>query len=97
MPRATYVLRNGELVLKSEAYEPTRSGPHIISDHLNDVVNPVNGRTYDSKSAYHRAVRDAGCVVVGNDSAFTQPKAPTFTPSVSKADIAAAWNSLRGL
>lgn len=44
----------------------------IISDSLADVKNPINGKTYDSKSQYYKAVKDAGCTVVGNDA----PKIP---------------------
>lgn len=36
----------------------------INSDSLNDLQNPVDGKTYDSKSAYYKAVSDAGCNIV---------------------------------
>lgn len=37
---------------------------YIISDNLNDVVNPIDGKPYDSKSAYYRKVRESGCNIV---------------------------------
>lgn len=40
--------------------------PSIISDHLDGVKNPVDGKRYDSKSSYYQAVKDAGCEIVGN-------------------------------
>lgn len=47
------------------AYKAAPKGRHyIISDNLNDVMNPANGKIYDSKSAYYRAVKDAGCNIV---------------------------------
>ncbi len=42
--------------------------PSIISDHLDGVKNPVDGKVYDSKSAYYQAVKDAGCEIVGNEA-----------------------------
>jgi hypothetical protein len=42
--------------------------PNIIRDALDNVQNPVNGRLYDSKSAYYQAVRKAGCEIVGNEA-----------------------------
>jgi hypothetical protein len=43
------------------------AGPAVISDSLADMWNPADGRTYDSKSAYYRAVRAAGCEIAGNE------------------------------
>ena len=42
--------------------------PMIISDHLDGVKNPVDGKTYDSKSAYYQTVKAAGCEIVGNEA-----------------------------
>ena len=49
------------------AQPPRPKAPYVIRDSMSDTVNPVNGLTYDSKSAYYQAVKDAGCVIVGND------------------------------
>jgi hypothetical protein len=46
--------------------------PRLIRDGLDNVWNPVDGRTYDSKSAYYSAVKAAGCEIAGNDSSITQ-------------------------
>lgn len=42
---------------------------NVISDDLGikGVINPVDGKPYDSKSSYYRTVKDAGCQIVGND------------------------------
>lgn len=67
----------------------------IISDHLDGVVNPLDGKAYDSKSAYYRKVRESGCEIVGNDPVAT--KTPTFeTPGGVEQDIAAAIDQLGG-
>lgn len=40
--------------------------PHVVSDDMgmHGVVSPIDGKPYDSKSAYHRKIREAGCHVV---------------------------------
>jgi hypothetical protein len=69
--------------------------PRVISDHLDDVWNPVNGKKYDSKSAYYNAVKDAGYTIAGNDSSITQAaeraRAETTAPKGLKDDLKAAW------
>lgn len=92
MIRGTWVFRNGELIRKGSPedirYRPPRSdlpAPMVVSDHLGDVWNPADGQTYDSKSAYYKAVRAAGCEIMGND-APTRPSAPQ-DDGPSTADI----------
>lgn len=49
-----------------------RSAPNVISDDLkagiNGLHNPADGKMYDSKSAYYKGVKAAGCIVMGNDA-----------------------------
>lgn len=42
--------------------------PMVISDHLDYTMNPADGKRYSSKSAYYKAVRRAGCEVIGNEA-----------------------------
>lgn len=66
--------------------------PRVISDKLDDVWNPVNGKKYDSKSAYYSAVKAAGYTIAGNDSSITAPKSvATTAPKGLKDDLKAAW------
>lgn len=44
-----------------------RKGPYVITDTMDATMNHADGRQYDSKRAYERAVRDAGCEIVGNE------------------------------
>lgn len=58
---------------------PARSdlpAPMIISDHLDYVQNPADGQTYTSKRSYEKAVRAAGCEIIGNEkpSASARPQ-----------------------
>lgn len=39
------------------------SSPRIVSDAMDDVVNPLDGKPYDSKSSYYRTVKTAGCEI----------------------------------
>lgn len=41
--------------------------PAIRSDGMDPIINHANGLLYDSRSAYEQSVKDAGCVIVGND------------------------------
>lgn len=42
--------------------------PAIRADGMSAIMNHADGRLYDSKSAYYRAVKDAGCEIIGNDA-----------------------------
>lgn len=71
------------------------AAPRLIRDGLADVWNPVDNKIYDSKSAYYRAVRDAGCEIAGNDSSVTQAherQVAQQTPAGLADDLKAAWN-----
>lgn len=74
-------------------------GPHVISDDLGlqGILNPANGKKYDSKSAYYKAVKEAGCVVLGND-APTKAKGPEarICEKDLKQDIKQAIEQLGG-
>lgn len=83
MARATYVLIDGELITKavdgviteeySRLYASKTKNPFAGygSDNLpggiNGILNHADGKRYDSKSQYDRAVKAKGCRVVGND------------------------------
>lgn len=71
-----------------------RPGVLILSDTLDGVVNPVDGRRYDSKSAYVRAVREAGCEIVGNDPAFGTHTARGYEPRDVGCDVQQAIEAL---
>lgn len=70
-----------------EARQNTKRGsvsaPYIRSDGMEAIVNHADGKMYDSKSRFERAVKDAGCEILGNDT----PDAPTIKEP-SLADIA---------
>lgn len=47
---------------------------NFISDHMPDTRHMANGKTYSSKAAFRSATKAAGCVEVGNDSSYLDPK-----------------------
>ena len=86
----TYVLRGGKLVEKTVANADPRL--HIISDNLDGVLNHANGLRYDSKSAYYKSVRAAGCEIVGNEKLTNTRQ---FDPGPVTPDVKAAYEQLR--
>ena len=60
--------------------------PYIRADGMDPIMNHANGRMYDSRSAYERGVKDAGCVIVGDDMP-TSPKVPEYNDRDLMQDI----------
>ena len=76
-----------------------RSGlpaPMVIRDALDGVQNPCDGKKYDSKSAYYRAVKNAGCEIVGNEAekiaANTTAPVP---PAVTRGEVVDAMHKVQ--
>ena len=68
----------------------------LIRDGMDPIVSMADGQTYDSKRAYQRGVRQAGCEIVGNDRAgFGKP--PEYQPGNIGADIKRSIEELGGL
>lgn len=97
MTRATYVMRNGELVEKSKA-EPLRSSnvPHVISDTMPAMRHPITGKLMDSKSSFRAITRAHGCVEVGNETMRDTRRLTGMDSETRKADIARAIQQLGG-
>lgn len=61
-------------VVKEVPQEPPmkRYSYNVISDSLGEgvqgLLNHADGKKYDSKSEYYKAVKAAGCVVLGSDA-----------------------------
>lgn len=100
MGRTTYVYRNGEMIDKRFAPPPVYArsslkAPYIRTDGMDATWNPATGETYDSKSAYERAVKDAGCVIVGNDPAAGRANPPSFEPEGVEQSLSTAIDIAR--
>lgn len=67
--------------------------PAVRSDRLpggvDGMMSMADGKRYDSRRAYERAVRDSGCEVVGDDRLpQTQPDAVTMSEHEAEAAVA---------
>lgn len=71
----------------------------VISDRLGEgvqgVLNHADGKIYDSKSSYYKAVKAAGCEIVGNDAPTEPRKEIRGNFDVSKELKAALQQHLR--
>lgn len=85
-------MRDGKLVPKRTA-APISRGPHVISDHLPDLIHPSTGKRMDSKSAFRAVTRSRGLEEVGNE---TIPERHRYEPGNIQADIARAIEQLGG-
>jgi hypothetical protein len=90
-------MRNGELIPKHLAPPPVvarseLSSPMLIRDGMDHTWNPVNGQHYDSKRAYEKAVKAAGCTIVGNERPRPKPEIPTVTEQ-QVADVVNAYEA----
>lgn len=65
--------------------------PYFISDNIDPIQHPIDGKFYSSKSTFSKITRDAGAIEVGNDPARLRPKQPTkvdpkdYRASIEKA------------
>ena len=92
--RETYVwIGPGKIVRKEDAPVRRGKGPMVISDQLDYVVNPADGKRYDSKRAYEKAVRAKGCVIVGNESQDHLARNKSKPPPV-RPDLIRTWESM---
>ena len=102
--RPTAVYRDGQW-MPTDVVTPngvsTRPKPaprlHVISDNLDGVVHPCDGRHYHSKSRFRQATRYFGCDEVGNDPEGLRPNKPIERPSVAEVaqDMKRAIEELR--
>lgn len=70
---------------------PQRSSlpaPYFISDQLDDLVNPVDSRRYDSKTAFRRATKAGGGIEIGND----EQKDLRYYDTVTPDEVAQAYH-----
>jgi len=67
--------------------------PYVRADGMDPIINHANGLIYDSRSAYERGVRDAGCEIVGGEK--IEPKArPVLSDRELKQDIKTAMDQV---
>lgn len=47
---------------------------HVGADGMDPLYNHADGKIYDSKSAYIKAVKSAGCEIIGNEQIRNKKK-----------------------
>ena len=67
--------------------------PFIRADGMDPIMNHANGLMYDSRSAYERGVKDAGCVIVGDNKLTPSPR-PVLSDRELKQDIKTAMDQV---
>lgn len=67
-------------------WEIPASAPNIRPDGMDAIRNHADGRMHDSKSAYYKAVRQAGCEIVGNDPIALKNR-PEYQPQGVRDDL----------
>jgi hypothetical protein len=60
---------------------------------LHNVVNPLDGKPYDSKASYYRTVKEAGCEVLGNET-ITPRDNDDIPVAPIEAEVARAFEQL---
>jgi len=79
-----------------EQFRKARSSlpmPAIRSDGMDPILNHADGQMYDSRSAYYRGVKDAGCEIVGNEK-LTAPAPKEMCERELKQDISNTYDQL---
>jgi hypothetical protein len=71
-----------------------RLTPYVHDDTMAPSWHPADGRMYDSKSAFRRTTRAAGCVEVGNDYQ-SESRKREYKPLSWKQEIAEAIDGAR--
>ena len=74
LPSGRYVTIDGLLIRTGNASTPLNyGGSDSLGQGVQGVFNPADGKTYDSKSEYYKAIKAKGLVI--DDS--TTPKTPS--------------------
>jgi hypothetical protein len=97
-----YIVHDGTLrpwaevaALRRERARSALPCPYVIGDHLDDVQNPADGKVYDSKSEYYKAIRAAGCEIVGNEAEAMAEKGHVAKSEVQSAEIGEALHKVK--
>lgn len=74
MARKIYKLIDGNLV---EVYNSEKTRFHsVIEDSMPATKHPIDGKYYESKSAFRRVTKASGCVEVGNSENLKETSRP---------------------
>ena len=90
--RKQYVQVNGILYEKGTEPQPESMGPMILKD-IQPYVSQIDGSLITSRSRHREHLREHGCIEVGNETKYLQPK-PFQSPPGLKEEIIRATNEV---
>lgn len=90
----TWVMRNGRLVPKRLAAPRGGRVGGVISDTMDGLVHPCDGKMYDSKSQFRKVTKAKGGVEVGNEKLVDRRICPELDSQSRRRDISIAMEQL---
>lgn len=60
---------------------------------MDPTLNHADGQMYDSRSSYERAVKEAGCEIIGSEKIEPKPR-PVLSDRELKQDIKTAMDQV---
>jgi hypothetical protein len=69
------------------------AAPYVVRASLDYVRNPVDGKPYTCRHAYERAVKAAGCEIVGSEAALPRRRRRAPPEGLAR-DLTRAWQKL---
>lgn len=81
-------------VVPAEEVARPSSGLFVISDTMDLMRHPVNGRYYDSKSKFRDETRARGCIEVGNE--VQKDRVDRSLPGGLREELSRAWDQHSG-
>jgi len=67
MPRQSFIWCPVENRLVPKGQQQGAAAPFVISDSMDALWHPADGRKYESKSSFRRVTKAHGCEEVGNE------------------------------
>lgn len=86
--RKRFVQINGELVEVALSYVPEPRTPLVMKD-IAPYKSMIDGREITSRSRHREHLRSHGCIEVGNETKYLQPKPLQSPPGLKETIIRA--------
>lgn len=73
--------------------QAAKANYYVQDDTMGALYNPADGRTYDSKSAFIRATKNAGCEIIGDayKGKTLEQLGPKERPMSDPTPMISAW------
>jgi len=91
MTRHSWIYKSDGTVIDKADYEAPVQTHHVMPD-IQPYKSMIDGRMVTSRSVHREHLRASGCVEVGNETKYLQPK-PIPAPPGLKQRLIEVWNS----